>query len=99
MWCPPTPPHSENDIYVDQSMCFLYDSAIMTEAQLPPIHVKKEKKRRHESQSASVAKKKARVVSEEAPQTQQTLANRPPRFVVTASCSVSGGRYGCASWV
>ena len=79
MWCPPTPPHSENDIYTDQSMFFLYNSAIMTESQLPPIYVKKEKKRRHESQHLGVAKKKARLVAEEIVQNQSGLANRPPR--------------------
>lgn len=80
MWCPPTPPHSENDLYVDQSMCFLYDSAVMTEAQLPPVYVKKERKRRHESAQIGVPKKKARLLSaEETSQPQSGLVSRPPR--------------------
>ncbi|XP_043282963.1 helicase domino isoform X5 [Venturia canescens] len=45
MWCPPTPPTSDNDVYVDYSLGFLYDSTPMSEAQLPPIYVKKEQKR------------------------------------------------------
>ena len=79
MWCPPTPPHSENDVYVDQSICFLYDSAVMTEAQLPPVHVKKEKKRKLDTQSSTVTKKKARLMHEEQPRQQQPVSNRPPR--------------------
>ncbi|KAJ3622532.1 hypothetical protein MTP99_003037 [Tenebrio molitor] len=50
MWCPPTPPQQETDIYIDQTMSFLYDMNIMSESQLPPIYVKKEAKRtRHEA--------------------------------------------------
>ncbi|KAG5881999.1 hypothetical protein JTB14_028600 [Gonioctena quinquepunctata] len=45
MWCPPTPPQQENDVYVDQTLTFLYDSNIMMETQLPPIYVKREAKR------------------------------------------------------
>lgn len=45
MWCPPTPPQQEGDIYVDQTMSFLYDMNIMSESQLPPIYVKREAKR------------------------------------------------------
>ena len=64
-------------------MCFLYDSAIMTEAQLPQIHVKKDKKRRHESQQLGVVKKKARLVSEEVPPAQPGITNRPPRLALS----------------
>lgn len=81
MWCPPTPPHSENDMYVDQSVCFLYDSAVMTEAQLPPVYVKKEKKRRQEHQPSGLPKKKSKVVTEELSQQAAALTNRPPRCV------------------
>ena len=45
MWCPPTPPTSDNDVYIDYSLGFLYESTPMTEAQLPPVYVKKEHKR------------------------------------------------------
>lgn len=45
MWCPPTPPTSDNDVYVDYSLGFLYENSPMTEAQLPPVYVKKELKR------------------------------------------------------
>lgn len=50
MWCPPTPPQQETDIYIDHTMSFLYDVNILTESQLPPVYVKKENKRsRHEA--------------------------------------------------
>ncbi|XP_014209632.1 helicase domino isoform X6 [Copidosoma floridanum] len=45
MWCPPTPPTSDNDVYIDYSLGFLYDGTPMPESQLPPIYVKKDLKR------------------------------------------------------
>ncbi|XP_070162370.1 helicase domino isoform X4 [Polyergus mexicanus] len=45
MWCPPTPPTTDNDVYIDYAMSFLYEDTPMTEAQLPPIYVKKERNR------------------------------------------------------
>ncbi|XP_022250926.1 helicase domino-like [Limulus polyphemus] len=39
IWCPPTPPTEENDLYVDHSLGFLYEESIMTESQLPPVFV------------------------------------------------------------
>lgn len=43
MWCPPTPPTTDNDVYIDYSLSFLYENIPMTEAQLPPIYIKKER--------------------------------------------------------
>lgn len=46
MWCPPTPPQDGNDIYIDYSLGFLYDTAaVMDDTQLPAVYVKKEYKR------------------------------------------------------
>lgn len=45
MWCPPTPPQQDTDVYIDQTMAFLYDPTLMSESQLPPIYVKREAKR------------------------------------------------------
>ncbi len=45
MWSPPTPPHDENDVYIDETLCFLYEPTVMPESRLPPIYVKKEHKR------------------------------------------------------
>ncbi|XP_024084966.1 helicase domino isoform X2 [Cimex lectularius] len=45
MWCPPTPPQDDSDVYIDQALGLLYEQKVMTEEQLPPVFVKKEKKR------------------------------------------------------
>lgn len=46
MWCPPTPPQDGNDIYIDYSLAFLYDTrSVMDDTQLPAIYVRKEYKR------------------------------------------------------
>lgn len=45
MWCPPTPPQDDNDIYTDHSLAFLYEPEVMSESQLPPVYVRKEYKR------------------------------------------------------
>lgn len=45
MWCPPTPPTSDDDVYVDFSMDFLYESTPIPECDLPPVYIKKELKR------------------------------------------------------
>jgi E1A-binding protein p400 len=45
MWCPPTPPQDDNDVYIDHAMGFLYEQTIMSESQLPVVYMKKEHKR------------------------------------------------------
>lgn len=45
MWCPPTPPQDESDLYIDYSLCFLYEQEIIPENELPPVYIKKEPKR------------------------------------------------------
>lgn len=46
MWCPPTPPQDENDMYIDHALAFLYDTgAVIPEHNLPAIYVKKDYKR------------------------------------------------------
>ncbi|XP_073971581.1 domino helicase isoform X3 [Rhodnius prolixus] len=45
MWCPPTPPQDDSDVYIDHALGLLYQQNIMNEAQLPPVFVKKERKR------------------------------------------------------
>lgn len=48
MWCPPTPPQDDSDVYVDISLGFLYENSVMSEAQLPTVYVRKEHKRSRE---------------------------------------------------
>ncbi|KAA0713853.1 E1A-binding protein p400 [Triplophysa tibetana] len=57
LWTPPTPPQDDNDIYIDSVMCLMYDSAPMPESKLPPVYVRKERKR-HMDPSAVGRKKK-----------------------------------------
>lgn len=46
MWCPPTPPQQDNDVYIDQTLSFLYDTqTVMSETDLPPVYTKREAKR------------------------------------------------------
>lgn len=45
MWCPPTPPQDDSDIYIDHALAFLYEPTIMSEALLPSVYIKKDRKR------------------------------------------------------
>lgn len=46
MWCPPTPPQDESDIYIDYSLAFLYETSnVMDDTQLPAVYIRKDYKR------------------------------------------------------
>ncbi|XP_036344990.1 helicase domino-like [Rhagoletis pomonella] len=45
MWCPPTPPQDDNDIYIDYSLTFMYEMTPIPDAELPPVYIKKDYKR------------------------------------------------------
>lgn len=45
LWTPPTPPQDDNDIYIDSVMCLMYETTPIPEAKLPPVYVRKERKR------------------------------------------------------
>ncbi|XP_041347993.1 helicase SRCAP-like isoform X2 [Gigantopelta aegis] len=75
MWAPPTPPKDDNDIYIDQSMYFLYEPNIMTESQLPPVYVRKEiKKQRIET---VITRKQKQRKEEQQPRAPRSLFDRP----------------------
>uniref|UniRef100_A0A8C5QJ24 E1A binding protein p400 n=1 Tax=Leptobrachium leishanense TaxID=445787 RepID=A0A8C5QJ24_9ANUR len=57
VWTPPTPPQDENDIYIDSVMCLMYDTTPITETKLPPVYVRKERKR-HRTDPAAAGRKK-----------------------------------------
>ncbi|XP_063310444.1 E1A-binding protein p400-like isoform X1 [Pelobates fuscus] len=57
VWTPPTPPQDENDIYIDSVMCLLYDTTPIPESKLPPVYVRKERKR-HRTDPAAAGRKK-----------------------------------------
>ncbi|XP_051489731.1 E1A-binding protein p400 isoform X14 [Apus apus] len=60
LWTPPTPPQDDNDIYIDSVMCLMYDTTPIPEAKLPPVYVRKERKRHKTDPSAAGRKKKQR---------------------------------------
>ncbi|KAM9118121.1 E1A-binding protein p400-like isoform 10-T11 [Pangshura tecta] len=60
LWTPPTPPQDDNDIYIDSVMCLMYDSNPIPESKLPPVYVRKERKRHKTDPSAAGRKKKQR---------------------------------------
>ncbi|KAM5194408.1 E1A-binding protein p400-like [Mantella aurantiaca] len=60
VWTPPTPPQDENDIYIDSVMCLMYDANPIPESKLPPIYVRKERKRHKTDPAAAGRKKKMR---------------------------------------
>ncbi|KAL1269607.1 hypothetical protein QQF64_031896 [Cirrhinus molitorella] len=58
LWTPPTPPQDDNDIYIDSVICLMYDTAPMPESKLPPVYVRKERKRHMDSSALGRKKKK-----------------------------------------
>ncbi|XP_069612170.1 E1A-binding protein p400-like isoform X3 [Ranitomeya imitator] len=60
IWTPPTPPQDENDIYIDSVMCLMYDTNPIPESKLPPVYVRKERKRHKTDPSGAGRKKKMR---------------------------------------
>uniref|UniRef100_A0A8B9NNJ5 E1A-binding protein p400 n=1 Tax=Accipiter nisus TaxID=211598 RepID=A0A8B9NNJ5_9AVES len=60
LWTPPTPPQDDNDIYIDSVMCLMYDTMPIPESKLPPVYVRKERKRHKTDPSAAGRKKKQR---------------------------------------
>ncbi|XP_073675637.1 E1A-binding protein p400 isoform X2 [Garra rufa] len=58
LWTPPTPPQDDNDIYIDSVICLMYDTAPMPESKLPPVYVRKERKRHMDASALGRKKKK-----------------------------------------
>ncbi|XP_017779332.1 PREDICTED: helicase domino isoform X2 [Nicrophorus vespilloides] len=78
MWCPPTPPQQDGDMYLDQTMSFLYDTGVMTENQLPPPYVKKEVKRtRSEAGLPDPRRGAVKIRKEESTYPPRSLFERP----------------------
>lgn len=53
LWTPPTPPQDDNDIYIDSVMCLVYEATPIPESKLPPVYVRKER-RRHRTDPSGV---------------------------------------------
>nr|XP_033810054.1 E1A-binding protein p400 isoform X3 [Geotrypetes seraphini] len=60
LWTPPTPPQDDNDIYIDSVMCLMYDITPVPESKLPPVYVRKERKRHKMDPAVAGRKKKQR---------------------------------------
>ncbi|XP_058547524.1 E1A-binding protein p400 isoform X2 [Neofelis nebulosa] len=60
LWTPPTPPQDDNDIYVDPVLCLTYESTPIPESKLPPVYVRKERRRHRTDPSVAGRKKKQR---------------------------------------
>uniref|UniRef100_A0A670ZVC9 E1A binding protein p400 n=1 Tax=Pseudonaja textilis TaxID=8673 RepID=A0A670ZVC9_PSETE len=60
LWTPPTPPQDDNDIYIDSVMCLMYEPVLIPESKLPPVYVRKERKRHKTDPSTAGRKKKQR---------------------------------------
>ncbi|XP_030075667.1 E1A-binding protein p400 isoform X2 [Microcaecilia unicolor] len=60
LWTPPTPPQDDNDIYIDSVMCLMYDTTPVPESKLPPVYVRKERKRHKMDPAVAGRKKKQR---------------------------------------
>ncbi|GFY51188.1 helicase domino [Trichonephila inaurata madagascariensis] len=83
IWAPPTPPINENDIYIDYSVAFWYETSIMHEAQLPPVFIKKEAKRLKLDPIVSVAStRKQKVRKDDMVNIPRSLFDRPSAAIL-----------------
>ena len=39
IWVPPSPPHDDNDVYIDRTLALCYEMVPMSEDRLPPVWV------------------------------------------------------------
>ena len=67
IWCPPTPPQDDSDVYIDYSLAHMYETRVMDESRLPPVYVHKELKRVHK-ESINVQPDDGTFLSETRPQ-------------------------------
>ncbi|GFQ93484.1 helicase domino [Trichonephila clavata] len=82
IWAPPTPPINENDIYIDYSVAFWYETSIMHEAQLPPVFIKKEAKRLKLDPIVSASTRKQKVRKDDMVNIPRSLFDRPSAAIL-----------------
>lgn len=87
MWCPPTPPVDDSDVYIDHALCFLYEPTIMSEAQLPPVYLKKERKR---TRVESISEGKRFCLMNSKLPVKYVAVNFPKVTVKTITCKTMG---------
>lgn len=79
MWCPPTPPQDDNDIYMDETLCFLYEARVMPEQALPPVYVPKAHKK---PKLEAITTRKQKQRKEEQPRVPRSLFDKPKEVVM-----------------
>ncbi|BFZ18188.1 hypothetical protein BsWGS_21227 [Bradybaena similaris] len=79
MWCPPTPPQDDNDIYIDETLSFLYEPRMMQEQSLPPVYVPKAHKK---PKLEAVTTRKQKQRKEEPPRVPRSLFDKPKEVVM-----------------
>ncbi|KAK3749018.1 hypothetical protein RRG08_056925 [Elysia crispata] len=79
MWCPPTPPQDDNDIYMDETLSFLYEARVMPEQALPPVHVPKAHKK---PKLEAITTRKQKQRKEEQPRVPRSLFDKPKEVVM-----------------
>ncbi|XP_059176200.1 helicase domino-like isoform X2 [Physella acuta] len=79
MWCPPTPPQDDNDIYMDETLSFLYEPRVMPEQTLPPVYVPKAHKK---PKTEAITTRKQKQRKEEQPRVPRSLFDKPKEVVM-----------------
>ncbi|GFN95545.1 E1a-binding protein p400 [Plakobranchus ocellatus] len=79
MWCPPTPPQDDNDIYMDETLSFLYEARVMPEQALPPVYVPKAHKK---PKMEAITTRKQKQRKEEQPRVPRSLFDKPKEVVM-----------------
>ncbi|XP_035827815.1 helicase domino isoform X2 [Aplysia californica] len=79
MWCPPTPPQDDNDIYMEETLSFLYEPRVMQEQSLPPVYVPKALKK---PKIETITTRKQKQRKEEQPRVPRSLFDKPKDVVM-----------------
>ncbi|KAM6377973.1 E1A-binding protein p400-like [Pluvialis apricaria] len=58
LWTPPVVPENHDDVYTDSVMCLMYSNTPIPESELPPLFVRRARKRRRTDLSPSGGRKK-----------------------------------------
>lgn len=95
MWCPPTPPQDNDDIYIDYSLTFLYDLDPIPETELPPVYIKKEYKRSRSDAGFLIDgnKRPAKMRREEMFCAPRSLFDRPSAAIARIRRDLKNQRY------
>ncbi|XP_037816114.1 helicase domino isoform X2 [Lucilia sericata] len=95
MWCPPTPPQDNDDIYIDYSLSFMYDVEPIPESELPPVYVKKEYKRSRSEAGFMIDgnKRPAKIRREEMFCAPRSLFDRPSPAIAKIRRDLKNQRY------